>query len=58
LHPKWSPKSLKKRVFATFGGVRFRGRILDGILDDFGMRKPLKTQIKHNVFELFDFLKK
>ena len=42
-----------KGLFATFGGVRFRGRILDGILNDFGMRKPSKTIVKHGVLELF-----
>ena len=46
-------KIIKKRLFPTFGGVRFRGRILDGMLDDCGVQKPSKTIVKHSVFNLF-----
>ena len=40
----------------TLGGLRFRGRISDGILDAFCMRKPLKTIVKTMVLKLFRLL--
>ena len=39
-------------VFLHFWGVRFRGCILEGILDDLCMRKPSKTIHKSLVLKL------
>jgi hypothetical protein len=44
--------------FSHFWGVRFRGCILEGILDDFCMRKPSKNIVKHSVCKLFRLFEK
>ena len=51
-------KVMENVIFSHFWGVRFRGCILEGILDDFCMRKPFKYIQKTMVFKLFQLFEK
>ena len=59
LLPKPDPESSKNLFVCDFWGVRFRGRISEGILGDLCMWKPSETILKTmvlNVFRLFYIL--
>ena len=58
LAPKRGSEIIKNCICSHFWGVRFRGRILEGILDAFCMRKPLKNIVKHSVLKLFGLFEK
>ena len=58
LAPQRGSEIMTNALFSHFWGVPFRGRILEGILDAFCMRKPLKNIVKHSVLKLFVLFEK